>query len=88
MFDPANAVDIHLALVIPAIEGNPYCMGHHPCPLPLEYSLGCILCDISNVLAPYTKYLHFLKFLHATSIPNLDREYSHRMDTGFGRQQP
>ena len=24
------AVDIHITLVIPTVEGRPHCMGHHP----------------------------------------------------------
>ena len=51
-------VDVHIALVIPAIEGG-LCSAP-PVPPLLECSRGWILFDILNVLVHHTKYLHFL----------------------------
>ena len=41
-----------------------------------------------NTLVPYTKYLHFLKFLHKSSVWNRNRRRSQLMDTGFGSRKP
>ena len=61
------AVNVHVALVIPAIEGGLY--GGSSIPLPLEYSRGCIVFGILNAITLHTKYLLFFEVSACTTLP-------------------
>ena len=87
------AVDVHVALVIPAVERGIVCIEYHLFHCRLEHKLisKVVLYFIShnNALIFYTKYIHFFMkcYIHH-SISNLSRIYSQCMDTGLGSEQP
>src|SRR3989344_2897284 len=64
------AVDVHVALVVPAVEGRDVWDAiRTTARRNLSLIFGLYLIRHRNARAPHTKYLHFLKCLHTPRYP-------------------
>jgi hypothetical protein len=72
------AVNIHVPLVVPAVEDDQYCTKHHPYHHPLKAKPISRLYFIRYRNTPMlrTKYLYFFEVGTHHAIPNRDRGYS------------
>jgi len=92
------AVDVHVPLVVPPIEGRKI-VQDTICPTTPEYSQGwniirhlkCpdVLYQVSSFFyLPNKSYLFRVKCLHKSSVLSRNLERSQLMDTGFGGRKP
>ena|SRR3989344_3068751 len=85
------AIAVHLALVIPPVEGD---VTIYKMPsVPLLFEVYSMISELYRI--PYLKYVSILyqvaSFFESSrhhAICNLNRRYSRRKDTGLGRGKP